>query len=163
MNSGSNVSFDNFFGNNQTIDLKDEIRFDASRINMNLFESIAIFVVWILLQAFGNGMLIGMILYEREGNGDPLKRRIIDQVMINSFIAEIEKEISKGELFLKFNTKLGYPPLFLPNHSNLSFPLSQFLIFHHQDKYSFFVLIFSNCGRPSKKRGISWFGFELWK
>ena len=81
MNSSGNILFD-FVNNQTTIDLKDVIKFDASRINLNLPESMVIIGVWILLQTFGNGMLIGMILYEREGNGDPLKRRIIDQVMI---------------------------------------------------------------------------------
>ena len=81
MNSSDNISFD--FAHNQTsIDSNGTIKFDANRINLNLLESVAISAVWILLQTFGNGMLIGMILYEREGNGDPLKRRIIDQVMI---------------------------------------------------------------------------------
>ena len=81
MNSSGNISFD--FAHYQTsIDSNGIIKFDANRINLNLLESMAIIGVWILLQTFGNGMLIGMILYEREGNGDPLKRRIIDQVMI---------------------------------------------------------------------------------
>jgi len=80
MKSSGNVSFD-FVNNQTTTDLKDLIKFDASRINLNLPESMVIIGVWILLQTFGNGMLLGMILYEREGNGDPLKRRIIDQVL----------------------------------------------------------------------------------
>ena len=81
MNSSGNISF--VLAHNQTsIDSNGIIKFDANRINLNLLESMAIIGVWILLQTFGNGMLIGMILYEREGNGDPLKRRIIDQVMI---------------------------------------------------------------------------------
>ena len=94
MNSSDNISFD--FAHNQTsIDSNGTIKFDANRINLNLLESVAISAVWILLQTFGNGMLIGMILYEREGNGDPLKRRIIDQVMI---ILSLEgQERAKGD------------------------------------------------------------------
>ena len=81
MNSSGNISF--VLAHNQTsIDSNGIIKFDANRINLNLLESMAIIGVWILLQTFGNGMLIGMILYKREGNGDPLKRHIIDQVMI---------------------------------------------------------------------------------
>ena len=90
MNLSGNISFD--FANT---DLNGIIKFDASRINLNLVESMAIIGMWILLQTFGNGMLIGMILYEREGNGDPLKRRIIDQVMI---ILTLEgQERAKGD------------------------------------------------------------------
>ena len=76
------------------------------------------------------------------------------ELIVNSIIVSC-----KGELFSKFNTKLGYPPLFLTNHSNLNFPLSQFWNIHPQDKHSFFVLIFSNCGGPSKKVGdiLIWF------
>ena len=56
------------------------INFTGNRIEMNLLESSIIFLMWFLLQSFGNIMIIGMIFYEREGNGDPLKRGIIDQV-----------------------------------------------------------------------------------
>ena len=94
MNSSGNISF--VLAHNQTsIDSNGTIKFDANRINLNLLESVAISAVWILLQTFGNGMLLGMILYEREGNGDPLKRRIIDQVMI---ILTLEgQERAKGD------------------------------------------------------------------
>ena len=56
------------------------ISFTGNRIEMNLLESTIIFIMWFLLQSFGNIMIMGMIFYEREGNGDPLKRGIIDQV-----------------------------------------------------------------------------------
>ena len=42
-------------------------------------EKIVIVVLWILVEVFGNGLLFGLIQFDRFG-GDPLKRRIVDQV-----------------------------------------------------------------------------------
>ena len=42
-------------------------------------EKILIVVLWILIEGFGNGLLFGLIQFDRFG-GDPLKRRIVDQV-----------------------------------------------------------------------------------
>ena len=42
-------------------------------------EKIICIVVWLIIQIFGNFLIIGIIQYERFG-GDPLKRRITDQV-----------------------------------------------------------------------------------
>ena len=61
------------------------IAFTGNRIEMDFLESTIIFLMWFLLQSFGNCMIIGMICYEREGNGDPLKRGIIDQVNAMQF------------------------------------------------------------------------------
>ena len=42
-------------------------------------QSIAIVLIWLLIEILGNALLIGLIQFERLG-GDPLKRRITDQV-----------------------------------------------------------------------------------
>ena len=54
--------------------------------DLNEIEIGIILVIWFSVQFFGNGLLIGLIQFERFG-GDPLKRRIIDQVSskFNSF------------------------------------------------------------------------------
>ena len=46
----------------------------------NLLEKILILVIWVLLAIIGNGLIIGIIQFDRFG-GDPLKRRIVDQVL----------------------------------------------------------------------------------
>ena len=48
-------------------------------LELNICEKIVIGVFWILIVVFGNGFLIGIIQFDRFG-GDPLKRRIVDQV-----------------------------------------------------------------------------------
>ena len=42
-------------------------------------EKVLAFIAWILLQFPCNGMMLGLIQFERLG-GDPLKRRLTDQV-----------------------------------------------------------------------------------
>ena len=42
-------------------------------------EKIVIVILWILVEVFGNGLLFGLIQFDRFG-GDPLKQRIVDQV-----------------------------------------------------------------------------------
>ena len=59
------------------------ISFEAGELELNTIQWVIILIFWILLQTLGNGLLVGMIVYERVGNGDPLKRRIIDQVCLN--------------------------------------------------------------------------------
>ena len=49
-------------------------------LQSNLLEKILIVVIWVLLAIIGNGLVIGIIQFDRFG-GDPLKRRIIDQVL----------------------------------------------------------------------------------
>ena len=44
-----------------------------------LAEKIVIGFIWILVETLGNSMLFGMVQFDRLG-GDPLKRRIVDQV-----------------------------------------------------------------------------------
>ena len=59
------------------------ISFEAGELELNTIQWVIILIFWILLQTLGNGLLVGMIVYERVGNGDPLKRRIIDQVCLH--------------------------------------------------------------------------------
>ena len=44
-----------------------------------LAEKIVIGFIWILVETLGNSMLFGLVQFDRLG-GDPLKRRIVDQV-----------------------------------------------------------------------------------
>ena len=47
--------------------------------DLNEIEVGIILVIWFSVQFLGNGLLIGLIQFDRFGE-DPLKRRIIDQV-----------------------------------------------------------------------------------
>ena len=51
----------------------------AEGISLTNLEKIVIGVLWFLIEVIGSLLLLGLIQYERFG-GDPLKRRIIDQV-----------------------------------------------------------------------------------
>ena len=51
----------------------------AEGISLTNLEKIVIGVLWFLIEVIGGLLLLGLIQYERFG-GDPLKRRIIDQV-----------------------------------------------------------------------------------
>ena len=55
------------------------IEFLNEDLELNICEKIVIGMFWILIVVFGNGFLIGIIQFDRFG-GDPLKRRIVDQV-----------------------------------------------------------------------------------
>ena len=55
------------------------IEFLNEDLELSICEKIVIGVFWILIVVFGNGFLIGIIQFDRFG-GDPLKRRIVDQV-----------------------------------------------------------------------------------
>ena len=61
-------------------DVRNAVKFEARENDLDTIECIIISIISLLLQTCGNAMLIGMILYEVQGNGDPLKRRIVDQV-----------------------------------------------------------------------------------
>jgi len=63
----------NFSKMNQT-----EIEFNQGTEKI-LAEKIVIGFIWILVETLGNSMLFGMVQFDRLG-GDPLKRRIVDQV-----------------------------------------------------------------------------------
>ena len=53
----------------------------AEGISLTNLEKIVIGVLWFLIEVIGSLLLLGLIQYERFG-GDPLKRRIIDQVVL---------------------------------------------------------------------------------
>ena len=55
------------------------IEFFHEDLELNIGQKIVIGVFWFLIVVFGNGFYIGIIQFDRFG-GDPLKRRIVDQV-----------------------------------------------------------------------------------
>ena len=57
---------------------------------LNVEEITIVVIIWFVIQVFGNGMLLGLIQYDRFGN-DPLKRRIIDQVRFQNQISHFLK------------------------------------------------------------------------
>ena len=48
--------------------------------NSSSIEKVICILVWLIIQTLGNFLIVGIIQYERFG-GDPLKRRITDQVI----------------------------------------------------------------------------------
>ena len=58
---------------------KSNIKFLYEDLDLNIGEKIIVGIFWILIVVLGNGFLIGIIQFDRFG-GDPLKRRIVDQV-----------------------------------------------------------------------------------
>ena len=55
-----------------------DMRFEVIN-ELNQEETVVIILIWFVIQFFGNGMLIGLIQYDKFGN-DPLKRLANDQV-----------------------------------------------------------------------------------
>ena len=53
--------------------------FTSEDVLLNIFEKAIIVILWLMIELVGSVMLIGLIQFERL-NGDPLKRRIVDQV-----------------------------------------------------------------------------------
>ena len=53
--------------------------FSTEDFAFNAVEKVVITVLWLVIQIPGNIMLVGLIQFDRLG-GDPLKRRIQDQV-----------------------------------------------------------------------------------
>ena len=51
-----------------------------SPIEFSTGEKIMFLIEWFIIQVFGNALLLGLIQFDRFG-GDPLKRRMIDQVL----------------------------------------------------------------------------------
>ena len=47
---------------------------------LSIPEKLTMAFLWIVIELFGNGLLFGLIQFDRLG-GDTLKRRIIDQVI----------------------------------------------------------------------------------
>ena len=57
----------------------EEVMFTVDEIELDVTERITIFLLWLLIGTIGNGMLFGLIQFDVCA-GDPLKRRISDQV-----------------------------------------------------------------------------------
>ena len=58
-----------------------QYEFSTEDLSFNAFEKLGILVMWLVIQIPGNIMLFGIIQFDRIG-GDPLKRRIQDQVRL---------------------------------------------------------------------------------
>ena len=57
----------------------EEETFMVNEIELGVAEKISILFIWLLIETIGNGMLFGLIHFDLCA-GDPLKRRISDQV-----------------------------------------------------------------------------------
>ena len=60
-----------------------QVEFNQEETEKILAEKIVIGFIWILVETLGNSMLFGMVQFDRLG-GDPLKRRIVDQVSLTN-------------------------------------------------------------------------------
>ena len=56
-----------------------QVSFSTENLTYDTIEKIFIVLIWLLVQIPGNIMLLGIIHFDQYG-GDPLKRRIHDQV-----------------------------------------------------------------------------------
>ena len=61
--------------------------FTIEDTNLTTLEKVVTIFLWVIIEVIGNGLLFGLIQYERIG-GDPLKRRMIDQVNCPRFLLE---------------------------------------------------------------------------
>ena len=52
--------------------------------NLTIGEKVVMIFLWVIIEVVGNGLLFGLIQFDRVGE-DPLKRRIIDQVNCASY------------------------------------------------------------------------------
>ena len=71
--------------------------FSTEDLSFNAFEKLGIVVMWLVIQIPGNIMLFGIIQFDRIG-GDPLKRRIQDQVRfkaIYNILSILTRELKK--------------------------------------------------------------------
>ena len=57
-------------------------RYQTSNITFENHEKVIFAIEWVLIQFVGNPLLWGMIQFDRFGS-DPMKRRIIDQVIFS--------------------------------------------------------------------------------
>ena len=56
-----------------------ETELEYLNIDLNVLQKVVLVIIWIVIQVPGNLMLFGLIHFDKFG-GDPLKRRMIDQV-----------------------------------------------------------------------------------
>ena len=57
------------------------VEFFDEELVTSLAEKIILTILWLSIEILGNGLLLGLIEFERIG-GDPMKRRIVDQVRL---------------------------------------------------------------------------------
>ena len=57
----------------------EEVMFAVQEIELDVAVKVLIVLIWLLIETVGNGLLFGLIHYDLWA-GDPLKRRISDQV-----------------------------------------------------------------------------------
>ena len=62
--------------------------FSTEDLAFNPVEKVVLVVVWLVIQIPGNVMLVGLIQFDRLG-GDPLKRRLLDQVRFKQSIQQL--------------------------------------------------------------------------
>ena len=56
-----------------------ETELEYLNIDLNVLQKVVLVTIWMVIQVPGNLMLFGLIHFDKFG-GDPLKRRMIDQV-----------------------------------------------------------------------------------
>ena len=56
-----------------------KLEFVSEDLSLTIYQKVIVVIVWFSVMILGNSMLYGLIQFEKYG-GDPLKRRIIDQV-----------------------------------------------------------------------------------
>ena len=61
--------------------------FASEEVQLHTVEKAIIVTLWLFIEFFGSVLLIGLIEFERLG-GDPLKRRIVDQVRVDSILMQ---------------------------------------------------------------------------
>ena len=57
-----------------------EVQFTIEELEVGIPEKVIIVLLWLLTETMGNGLLFGLIRFDIFA-GDPLKRRITDQVI----------------------------------------------------------------------------------
>ena len=70
--------------NNSSFFQKPYISLESTELEKSSnIEKVICILVWLIIQTLGNFLILGIIQYERFG-GDPLKRRITDQVYVEN-------------------------------------------------------------------------------
>ena len=59
--------------------------FAINDTNLTIGEKVVMIFLWVIIEVVGNGLLFGLIQFDRVGE-DPLKRRIIDQVCCATYL-----------------------------------------------------------------------------
>ena len=77
-------------------DLEEET-FMVNEIELGVAEKISILFIWLLIETIGNGMLCGLIHFDLNA-GDPLKRRISDQVE-RFFLTCMERNVTFSQTY----------------------------------------------------------------